>query len=298
MKSCISRYLLLLLILISFGSCTKELSKENGGIKQVLNGDFYATIDGNQWNADSLQLASLSNNGFSIAGLSKTGEQITMLTPALAKGTYTLDVLSNSFAIYSNLLVNVNAIYISNSGATAGTITITTIDSVKHLVSGTFQFTLTNPTDNSQKSITGGVFNNVPFSVDTSGGTLPVVTDTLQALVDGNQFNSGQVVVSNLSGGTLYIAGISYQGVQDIALAMPSAVTPGTYDMDFATGIYYGVYNPNSTTTLLSQMNGTLTVISNNTTTRRIIGNFNFIASPLSGASLSTITAGYFSVSY
>ncbi len=297
MKLRVFGHLLFLAILISFSSCTKELSKENGNINPIVNGDFYATIDGNLWNADSLQLASLSNNGFSIGGLSKTGEQITMLTPTLSVGTYTLDVLSNSFALYSNLLVDVTAIYISNSGATAGTITISSIDSVKHLVSGTFQFTLTNPTDNTQKTITEGVFNDVPFTVDTSGGTLPVVTDTLEAMVDGNQFSSGQVVV-NASGSTLYLAGISYQGVQDIALGMPISVTPGTYDMDFATGMFYGVYNPNSSTTLLSQMNGTLTIISNNTTTRRIIGNFSFIASPLSAGPMSTITAGYFSVSY
>lgn len=288
---------LLIASLFSFISCTKELSKENNNGTQILNGDFYATIDGTQWNADSLQLALLSNTGFSISGLSKTGEQISMLLPTLKTGNYTLNALSAPIAVCSNIIVNTSTVYISNTGAAGGNVTISSIDSVKHLVSGSFMFTLIDPVDNSRTAITAGVFNMVPYSVDTTGGTSPSASDTLQANVGGNQFNSAQVV-SSITNGTLFIAGISSDGVSDLALGMPSNVSPGTYNMDFATGVYFGVYNPNSNTTLLSQMNGTLTITSNDLVARRIIGTFSFIASPLMSGTPITVTQGYFSVSY
>jgi hypothetical protein len=296
MKSRLSGYLLIA-VLFSFISCSKELSKETSTGTQILNGNFYATIDGTQWNADSLQLALLTNTGFSISGLSKTGEQITMLLPTLKTGNYTFNALSAPIAICSNLLVNLSSVYISNTGAADGNVTISSLDSVKHLVSGSFMFTLINPTDNSRTSITAGIFNSIPYSVDTTGGITTSSSDTLQATVGGVQFNSAQVVTS-ITDSTLFIAGISSDGVSDIALGMPQGVIPGTYPMDFATGTYYGVYNPSSSNTLLSQMNGTLTIISNNTVTRRIIGNFSFIASPLSSGTPVTISSGYFSVSY
>jgi Family of unknown function (DUF6252) len=296
MKSRLSGYLLIA-ILFSFISCSKELSKENNTGTQIFNGDFYATIDGALWNADSLQLALLSNTGFSISGLSKTGEQITMLLPTLKTGNYTFNALSTPIAISSNLLVNLSTVYISNTGAAGGNVTISSVDSIKHLVSGSFMFTLINPTDNSQTSITAGIFNSVPYSVDTTGGITTSSSDTLQATIDGVQFNSAQVVTS-ITNGQLFMAGISSDGVKDIALGMPSDISPGTYNMDFAAGVYYGVYNPNSITTLISQMNGSLTIASNDTVARRIIGTFSFVASPLMSGTPVTITAGYFAVSY
>lgn len=294
MKSLISGCLLIA-VLFSFVSCTKELSKENNTGTQILNGDFYATIDGTQWSADSLQLALLNNSGFSISGLSKTGEQISMLLPLLKTGNYTFNALSAPIAVCSNMIVNTSTVYISNTGAAGGSVTIASIDSVKHLVSGSFMFTLINPVDNSRTAITAGIFNLVPYSVDTTA--IPSASDTLQANVGGVQFNSAQVV-SSITSGTLFIAGISSDRVSDIALGMPSDISAGTYNMDFATGTYYGVYNPNSNTTLLSQMNGTLTITSNDTVARRIIGTFSFIASPLMSGTPVTITSGYFSDSY
>lgn len=295
MKSRISGFLLIA-ILISFASCTKELSKENGVITQVENGDFFATIDGTQWNADSLQLVLVSGSGVSISGLGKDGEQVTMLLPTFKTGTYAVNSISPSIAIYSNLLVNTTAVYITNTTAGSGTINIVSIDTVKHLVSGTFNFTLVDPTDNSQKSITAGVFNEVPYTGSTGGGTSGLA-DTLQATIGGVPFNGVQVV-SSITDGELFVAGISSDGNEDLALGMPPGIFPGTYSMDFATGMYYGVYNIGTTITLLSQMNGTLTIISNDTVARRISGTFSFIASPLSSGSPVTITSGYFSLSY
>jgi hypothetical protein len=297
MKSRIYGYLSLIVMLISFGSCTKEMSKEVGSIKQVLNGDFYATIDGNQWNADSLQLILVSNNGVAISGLSKDGEQVTMILPTFQTGIYAINSVSSSTAIFSNLLVNTTAIFTSSTTLSNGAVNITNIDSVKHLVSGTFSYTLVDPTDNSQKSITSGVFNAIPYTGTTGSGTGGSLKDTLNAVVGAVPF-TGALVVSNVTTGQLFVAGISADGNEDVALSMPQNVTPGAYNMDFAAGMYFGVYDIGTSIQLLSQMNGTLTIISNDTVNRRMSGTFSFIASPLSAGTPVTITGGYFSFSY
>jgi hypothetical protein len=298
MKSRIPLYFLSA-VLFLFVACTKELSRENKDGTGPANSDFYATIDGKLWNADSLQLIDAANGAISILGLSKTGEQITMSLPTFKTGSYTLNDQSTSIAAYSNLLDLSGSIYLSNFGTATGTVTISIIDTINHVMSGSFQFILINPGDNSIKTITKGVFDLVPY-VGASGGNPPPVTggsDTLQAVIDGNNFNAAQVEPTAMSG-QLFIGGISSDQTKSLALVMPVDVAPGVYNLDFASGIYLGAYTPGPTEELVSQSNGTMTIISNDASTRRIIGTFSFKASSLTDATSANITNGYFSVNY
>jgi hypothetical protein len=288
------RPLLFSLILLSFIACTKELSKEGANRPSKSTGDFYATIGGNLWNADSLQLVLVSSDGVSINGLSKTGDQISILLPAFKVGTYTLNAQSLSYALYATNTTNV---YVSNAGTAGGSVTISSIDSVNRVVSGSFEFTLTNPADNSTETVAKGVFDFVPYTGGTGGVTPPPggLKDTLEMLVDGNKFFASDVVISD-SAGQLLIAGFS--GTQDVGLYFPTNITAGTYNLDFTAGLYIGVYNPDPSSTLLSQSGGTITIISNNTTTRRISGTFNFKATPLGSGPTANLTQGYFAANY
>ena len=298
MKSCFRPYLVSSLVLLLFIGCSKEVSNESGHGSLPGTSDFYATIEGNSWNADSLQLVLVSSSGASINGLSKTGEQISMLLPVFKVGTYALNAQSVSYALYENLLTNISNVYVSNSGTAGGSITISSIDTINHLVSGSFEFTLANPADNSTKTITKGVFDYVPYSSD-AGIVVPPPTgglkDTVQVTIDGNKFFASDVQVSN-SNGQLLIAGFS--GTQDVGLFLPPTITPGTYNLDFATGQYIGIYNPDPATTLLSQTGGTVTIIANNTTTKRIQGTFSFTATPMGSGQPANLTLGYFAVNY
>jgi len=291
------RFLFLTLILFSFIACTKELSKEGAISPGKTTGDFYATIGGNLWNADSLQLVLVSSDGVSINGLSKTGDQISILLPAFKVGTYILDVHSASYALFANLLTSTTNVYVSNSGNAGGSVTISSIDTVNRVVSGSFQFTLTNPADNSTETVAKGVFDYVPYTGGTVGVTPPSggLKDTVEMLVDGNKFFASDVIESD-SAGQLLIAGFS--GTQDVGLYFPTGITAGTYNLDFTAGLYIGVYNPDPSTTLLSQSGGTLTIISNNTTTRRISGTFSFTATPVGSGPTANLTQGYFAANY
>ena len=84
-----------------------------------------------------------------------------------------------------------------------------------------------------------------------------------------------------------------------MALLMPDNITPGSYDFDFGTGIYIGIYNPPGITIgLVSQANGILKITSHDAVAKRIVGTFSFIASPISSGTPVPITEGYFAVSY
>ena len=291
------RPFLLILILFAFNACTKEISREGSNANIVGAGDFYATIAGKLWNADSIQLIVTGSNGVSINGISKTGDQISILLPDFKIGTYTLGGQSSSYALYANLLNSNANVYVSNAGAAGGTVIISSIDTVNRLVSGSFQFTLTNPADNTTETVAKGVFDYIPYVVGTIGLTPPSGSskDTLEVTVDGNKFFASDVEVSD-SAGQLLIAGFS--GTQDVGLFLPANITTGTYNLDFSTGIYIGVYNPDPSVTLLSQSGGTITIISNNTTTRRISGSFNFVATPVGSGPTANLTQGFFAVNY
>jgi hypothetical protein len=291
------RFLLLTLILFSFVACTKEISREGNNGTGPGAGDFYATIGGNLWNADSLQLVLVSSDGVSINGVSKTGDQISILLPDFKVGTYTLNAQSPSYAQYANLLKRNANVYVSNAGSAGGTVTISSIDTVNRVISGSFEFTLTNPADNSTETVAKGVFNYVPYAAGVAG-VIPAPgqpKDTLEVTVDGNKFFASDVEISD-SAGQMLIAGFS--GTQDVGLFFPSDITAGTYNLDFTAGLYIGVYNPDPSVTLLSQSSGMITILSNNTTSRRISGTFNFVATPVCSGPTANLTQGYFAANY
>jgi Family of unknown function (DUF6252) len=106
-------------------------------------------------------------------------------------------------------------------------------------------------------------------------------------------------ISESVNAGSLEIVGSSQDGSKTVGLVMPENVGPGTYSMDFSLGVYLGVYIPSPGLTLISDPSGTLTILANNTVTRRIQGNFQFTAVDLSGASQpSQLTQGFFSVGY
>jgi hypothetical protein len=296
--------ILLAAILFSFISCNKEMSLENKNGTAPVNGDFYGTIDGLQWSADSLQDIEVSTAGVSILGLSKTGEVITMFLPQFKTGTYTLNAQSPAYAVYANIVTSPNSEYLSNVGNAGGTITISSIDTVNKLITGNFQLTLINPLDNTTKTITAGILAYVPYDgggavIGTSPPTGAGNLDTLTATVNGSAFTGAVVETEkDTMTGQLLVAGISADGITDIALDMPMNIKAGTYNLDFNQGVYFGFYNPSATVTLISIANGSLTISSNDVVNRRISGTFSFIGSTSTTASTANVTQGYFSVSY
>ena len=101
-----------------------------------------------------------------------------------------------------------------------------------------------------------------------------------------------------IQNGELVIAGLSADQSQTLDLVMPVNITPGSYTFDINGGLYFAGYSPSPLIQLVSMSGGTLTIISNDTTAKRIKGSFNFNASSSTVTNTSTLTNGYFSVNY
>lgn len=301
------------LLFFSLGSCSKEYSFELPTRDTTSgNGNFYATINGQHWEADSLEQAEVDGNGvLTIVGINHQGNAVAMVLPALQVGSYTLEAQSLGYALYANL-PDTNNIYLSNSSQdpsqAGGTVVITSVDTVAKTVSGTFQFNLFDISTSKVLTVSAGVFTGISYSgglpgnptqPGSGGGSLP---DTLEAKVNGTPWLAVQIsTVVQLN--ELPIVGISADMKQSLGIYMRADVTPGSYPMDFNMGTTYAAYFPDIQATspvvyLPLNSTGKLNIIENDTVKRRIRGNFSFTGQNADLSQSFDITDGYFAVSY
>lgn len=282
--------------LLSMASCRKEMSIEHPG---GMAGTFTAVIDGTQWiAADSTKGASILQGMINISGISVDNKQLSITLNDTVTGVYQLSQVSASLAAYADNDSSNSYAYTTNEGQDSsqagGLVTVTEIDKVNHTISGTFSFKVYRDIDNHQKTITAGVFYKLPFAT-----TLPPAgdQDTMKAVIDGANWKAASIIAQSLAP-QLAINGSALNGSQSISLIMPLDVQPGTYTFDVTGLTYIAIYMPSATISRVST-SGTLNILENDPTTRRVRGNFQFQADePLNPAIQNLISAGYFSVKY
>jgi hypothetical protein len=292
-------------LLALLASCNKEKSFEkptNGsgpGGDSASQADFRAVIDGNDWvAATGSGLAVILNGEINISGSSSDGSSLAILITDTIPGTYPLSQTTFSTASYSDN--SSPQPYTTNQSAdtaqAGGFVSITSIDRVKHFLSGTFSFNVYNAALGQKKTIRSGVFDSLPYisSLPPANGT-----DTFYAKINDTSWNAQSILTGTSSGGQFYVQGSNLDGTRAVILYMPPSVAPGNYTLDVSTGTYVGVYSPTVTSFLVSQNNGTLSVLENNTVSRRLRANFNFVATdPSGGGGSAQLTGGYLSVNY
>lgn len=291
-----------------WGSCTKELSRENTlpGQDSV---NFYAVIDGIPWQADSLQQVNISDSGIvSITGIGKSQDEISMVLPAFRKAVYAVNSQTPGYAQYNSLEEGFAAeIYLTNTSSdqlkAGGTVSITDIDTVNKTISGTFQFKAYQESNTTTKTVTAGFFNQLPYSGAGSvvnpggpGGGIST-TDTLSAIINDTAWAADQVIAASQNG-VLIVSGSRADGSKLVAMYMPAAVTPGTYTLNYSSGTYFAAYDPDPTTILVAQANGTLKITENDTVNKHVTGTFSFVGASLTSSVTASITNGYFSCNY
>lgn len=280
-------------------SCRKEYSIENGNAQMA---NFVAEIDGVHWqSAVSTEQVTMIQGLINITGISVDNLEISMTLSGTGPGVYTLNQRSASLATYANIDSSFVYAYTTNeapdTAQAGGVVDITSIDSVDQTMSGTFSFNVYRSVDGGQRSITQGVFTNLPY---TSGLPTTSNEDTLTATIDAQAW-TGKSIQAATNAGELTIVGSSADGSQSVGLLMPSNSAPGVYQLDGSNPSYIGVYTvlAGTNTTGLVSNSGILTVIGNNTTTSRINGTFRFTAaSTTDPTDVHYITTGYFSVYY
>ncbi|WP_448701591.1 DUF6252 family protein [Mucilaginibacter sp. AW1-3] len=153
MKKAGTLFCFLSLYILLFSSCQKIPGHTTGATPAVTaTGNISLKVDGTSMSS-TLSIATLyvSTNTIQIIGQLPGTQGINLMVDNVKTGTFDI-VIDNPILSYST-----TAAYSDTFLGTAGTITITTFTS--DTIAGTFQFTGTNYTTNTVKSITSGVFN-------------------------------------------------------------------------------------------------------------------------------------------
>jgi hypothetical protein len=281
-------------------SCKKETSIENGHTV----GNFTAIINGVPWAAAmGQQQATITQGMINITGVSTDNQEISITVNGAGTGEYVLNAQTPSIAAYANLdsseLYAYSTSQSSDTAKAGGTVTISFIDTADKTITGSFSINVFRTVDGQEKSITSGIFNQIPYTTSLPAGS---PTDTVTAAIDGGDWAAQSIQASSLDG-TLTLVGALTDGSQSLALVFPNYSTPGTYPLTSSTALpsYLAVYNEviNGANTAEPGTTGSITILTNNTTTRRMTGTFQFNTNdPNIANTQHSITNGYFSVYY
>lgn len=302
---------LLFILVVSFfsvlaiSSCQKEIDFDatnptNPNPPAGATGNMKAKFNGTQWIANKGAGASRMGGLINITGFSTDRKYLTITLADSGVHRYilsdaTINVAAyidsndaNQFALTSN-----QGVFPTTSG---GEVTITSIDTAKKTISGTFSFKLYRDVDNAAKTVTEGSFTNLTYST-----SLPpsAATDTFKVKIDGTLYTPPTVVSSRLSMfSQITVTGTN--GTKAVGLVFPDNITPGSYTLDLLGATYTALYNPDADPLKAKgAVSGTLTILEHNTGTKRIRGNFNFRGEELlNPANFALLTEGYFSVKY
>jgi len=260
-----------------------------------------ATIDGSQWIAvDTLKSVTIVGGLINLTGISADNQQLSITLNDTVPGTYKLKQEATSIAVYGYIDSSNSFAYSTNQGADStqagGTVTVISIDAIHQTITGTFSFTVFRNVDGKQKTITDGIFYQLPYN-----STLPPssTVDTMTADIDGQHWAAKSILSSTLSN-VMVLNGSFLDGTQSVSLLMPqNIVAGGPYTLDYTGFTYYGFYSPQVSGGYASTT-GHLTILQNDLTNKRIRGNFDFNAADPTGQSSQThqLTNGFFSVGY
>lgn len=302
----------LIIVSLTFVSCTDEPidpslldpsnSNNTGGGSTTASGVFKADFDGQTFTANTTQ-AIVNNSTIAITGMKSNGSffQITLLgTPAI--GTYNNSNSTQLGLAYSTGSGQIPYIGASSSSFSAypsytdtAELKISSIDTANKIIKGTFKFNggQINGSQFNIKNFTNGEFN-LNYTADVAAPT----NNSFFAKLDGAAFNPTNITGIKSSG---LISIVGRRGsVENIGLAFADNITAGT-TVTFspfssnARGQYIVDNNPSN----IFGGTGSVTIISHNTTTKRVKGTFSFNASTLlPPISSRSITEGTFDVTY
>ena len=291
----------------SLTSCQKE-ARFNEDDDNPVTGDFRAKIDGVQWVANKAAVATRDFGIINISGLSNDDKVVTITLQDNGVGTYDLKFTNADHAgAYSDPASGSPIAFTSNAGTNpgdcGGTLTITEINTSTKRMSGTFSFKVLRQTDGASRNITEGVFNNISYAPPPTPPSNN--KDTFKVKIAGTQWTPPTLMAVKTPAvppmaAQIAVTGTDNSTLKSVGLVMPVDITPGTYTLDFFGMTHIGVYNPDSDPNhSQASMSGTLTILTHNTTTKRIRGNFSFHAEALLNPALSTeLTEGFFAVTY
>jgi Family of unknown function (DUF6252) len=303
--------ILLFLLFASIFSCEVEpfegvVPEENN--QSTSKGEFIVDFNSKTWVANTIQTI-VNSDYIAITGMKKSGELFQITIPGAKVGTYTLDMSTPSSAafalMYTQSSGNIPFLAADDSqGQFSGfpnykntaKIVISSIDTSKKTISGTFQFTGVRFPSGTSTTVetmvfTNGKFNNLSYSTDVPAPS----GNSFLAKLNGSTYTATNINGVKSSG---LIAVIGRKGnIENIGLSIPENATAGTkIDFEALSSDARGQYiDANSG---IFGGKGTMTINSHNTSTKRIKGTFSFIAESFTSAVTHNISEGSFDITY
>ncbi|GAB1858313.1 hypothetical protein MHTCC0001_31500 [Flavobacteriaceae bacterium MHTCC 0001] len=264
-------------------------------------GVFRVDFDSETFIADQVT-ATVLNDVINISAIRGDNQELMTFTVfANSPGRYPIGVTVgavevNAAAYTTNSLGGESDTWIgaTNFNDAQGEITITQIDTEKQTISGSFFFT-GHHVSLEKKEFTNGIFTNVSYGTDVLPGS---GENSFFAKIDGEEFVEDGVngAFISLAGQTTISISATKNNLQTIGLTFPGDIVPGDYSFS-GLGVPIAQYNRSLTDSNVGE--GTFTITSHDTTNKRIVGTFQFTASPvITTGPEYEITEGSFDVTY
>jgi hypothetical protein len=309
-----NRILIAVAAIALFMSCQKEIDftdpitppgpVDTTGTPPVITppantGTFTAVIDGTPFTADMIRTAHIEAGVIVLLGMNSSKKSMLIRVADSGVHSYILptETISN-VGTFTDSTITPIAAFTTNSWATAGSygnLNITSIDTVNKKMSGTFNMKVYRAVGDLQRNITTGVFTDITYTT-VADVPPPNSTDSFRVKIDGVNFNYTTLTGFDLFG-MINLSASNSGGYPTVGISVPSTVTPGTHAFSIAS--YVGLYNISSS--LMSAADtGSVTILEHNTATKRIRGNFHFLANKAftNDPPDYQLTEGYFSVKY
>ena len=293
MKKHLAGFLVLVSILI-FSACQKEISPEVG-TAPIASGSFKAKINGVQWEANSIKTATMQDGVIVLYGLNTDKKSILLRVADSGVHNYAFHSESMSNAgLFIDSAVSPFAFTTNQWDVEGnyGNLNITSIDTVRKTMSGTFSMQVYKNFDDTQRTITEGSFTKIVYTTQPPALSN---TDSFRVKIAGLNFSYNLLTGINVFGRINVAAS---QGVAPaVGLSLPDTIKVGQHSFDSFDHI--GQYNP-SASLFLAADTGSVTILEHNIVTKRIRGNFHFLANTAFTHLPPNInlTEGYFSVKY
>lgn len=263
-----------------FGSCNQEIQDNTPGFQGLVDTTFFR---GNNNSAVVNSDGSVAIRGKNVIG------EVQVVVSSLDKTVVTLGEGAESGNVAS-YLDNSGTLYTTNSDLASGEISLEFNDD--NTISGELRFIALTESETDTITFSRGFIFKVPILNEFTQGDFPsqeeMSENTFSARINGLSFVPS-TITTQVSNGILSIS--SSSGGEVISLTMPDDVIEGVYDI--SPGGTYSVFyvTPEG---IFNAIEGTLTIISNDTGKGEISGSFIF-NTPNNDF---VITDGVFSVSY
>ena len=263
--------LILILTALLFASC-ESLETNNPAMQGSVDHAFFK--------ADYTIATQNNDSSYLIQGVTQT-ETMTLKIANNIVGTYVINGVYGNYATFEN---SAGSIYKTDPEG-SGKIIVTSLDPVRNIMTGTFNFTaMVNGVDTIR--VHNGVFYEVHYTGDDGGGVGPF-DGTISASIDESPFNPINVIADEV-GDSIVIVGISANASRSISIKVPIDVGAGFFELP-ENGFLVS-YTLNSVEE--DALSGTIVINTHNTAAKTLSGTFSFVTEN------HTIEEGQFNVTY